>query len=82
MTPQDRTAVLVQQYGECCALKTAALIISKSPRTIRRMIEDGRLSAACEGTMVDVRSIAAYVMAPALANYAVNRCRQRRGACK
>ncbi len=39
----------------------AARIISCSPTTITAMLEDGRLKSACEGTRVDVRSLADYI---------------------
>lgn len=78
MTPQERTVSLVERYGECCKYKTAATIINKSERTIKRMLEDGRLTGACQGSMVDMYSIASYLLNPKQADFQANRCRQRR----
>lgn len=55
---------LVDKYGEVCNKTRAAKILSKTTNTINAMIRDGRLNAACGGTMVDVRSIARYIAAP------------------
>lgn len=60
----DRTKMMVMVYGEVCKRAVAARILGCAPSTVNRMIEDGRLDAACEGTMVDVRSIARYIAAP------------------
>lgn len=64
MTLQERELILTSQYGEVCSKATAAKILSKSLTTIKAMLQDGRLDDACEGTSVDVRSIARYIMAP------------------
>lgn len=61
----ERAELMVRCYGEVCKRSEAARILSKNPRTITAMLEDGRLQAACEGTRVDVRSIARYIAAPA-----------------
>lgn len=68
MTLQERTADMVARYGEVVKMSTAARIIDRDARSIRRMLDDGRLDAACGGTMVDVRSIARYICQPALEN--------------
>ena len=68
MTQQERTADMVARYGEAVKLTTAGHIIDRDRTTIKRMIADGRLDAACGGTMVDVYSIARYICAPALEN--------------
>lgn len=60
----DRLNDMLERYGECCIKTVAAKILGRSPRTITTMLEDGRLEYACGGTMVDVRSIAAYIMRP------------------
>ena len=60
----EREALMVEAYGEVCTKAQAARILKKCPQTILAMMEDGRLEAACEGTMVDVRSIARYIAAP------------------
>jgi len=61
---KERTELMVQVYGEVCKKAVAARILGRAPSTIGQMIEDGRLDDACEGTMVDVRSIARYIAAP------------------
>lgn len=59
--PVDRHRVMVDRLGEACTKTTAAREIETSVRTINNMIEDGRILAACEGTRVDVRSLADYI---------------------
>ena len=61
----ERTAILINQYGECCTKAAAAKILGVGKSTIYRMIEDGRIKDACAGTKVDVRSIGAYLAKPA-----------------
>lgn len=56
---------MLARYGEVCNKTVAARILGRSPNTIKAMIADGRLEAACAGTMVDVRSIARYICRPA-----------------
>lgn len=58
------TTLYVQSYGEVCTKAQAARILSVDARTISRMIDDGRLSDACAGKRVSVRSIARFVCAP------------------
>lgn len=60
----ERMRDMVEMHGEVCTMVQAAKIVSRSDETIRRMIADGRLKSACEGTMVDVRSIAEYIERP------------------
>ena len=60
----ERMRDMIEMHGEVCTMTQAAKIVSRSDETIRRMIQDGRLRAACEGTMVDVRSIAEYIERP------------------
>ena len=64
MTLQERTDTMVDRYGEVCTKKDAGRILNRDPRSICRMINDGRLDSACAGNMVDVRSIARYISAP------------------
>lgn len=59
-----RAESMVRMYGEVCSKRQAARILHKCAATITTMIEDGRLDGACEGTKVDVRSIARYIAAP------------------
>ena len=72
----DRLDDMLERYGECCTQARAAQILSKSPRTIYRMLEDGRLRRI--GTDVDVRSIAEYLENPKDANFAARRRVRRR----
>lgn len=55
---------MLERYGEVCTRTVAARILGRSARTITTMLADGRLSTACGGEMVDVRSIAAYICQP------------------
>lgn len=64
MTSEEREAVMVLMYGEVCTKTAATRILGRSAKTVNRMLEDGRLEPACEGTRVDVRSIARYIEAP------------------
>ena len=75
MMANDRLDDMLRRYGEVCTKATAARILGCSTGKIKAMLADGRLSAACAGTMVDVRSIAAYITAPAEAEFDA---RQRR----
>lgn len=61
----EREELMVRAYGEVCKRAEAARILDRNVQTINAMISDGRLSDACEGTRVDVRSIARYIAAPA-----------------
>lgn len=61
IVPVDRHKAMVEKYGEACSKATAAKIIECSAPSITRMLEDGRLLTACEGTRVDVRSLADYI---------------------
>lgn len=60
-TPIDRHRAMVERLGEACTRTTAAHEIECSVTTINRMVEDGRISTACEGTKIDVRSLADYI---------------------
>lgn len=60
----ERMRDMVERYGEACTQAMAAQIINRSRESIRRMLLDGRISTACEGSMVDVRSLAAYIERP------------------
>lgn len=71
----ERTREMVSMHGEVCKRTVAAHILGCSTGKIKAMLQDGRLSTACAGDMVDVRSIAAYIMAPAQAD---ELARQRR----
>ena len=59
----NRLDDMLSRYGEVCSQKTAALILSVTPRTISRMMDDGRLRRV--GMHVDVRSICRYIENPA-----------------
>jgi len=69
MTPEARADLLTERHGEVCTRTVAAKILGRSPQTINAMLRDGRLDAACGGTMVDVRSIARYIHQPAEADF-------------
>lgn len=73
--PNERATLMVEAYGEVCTRATAGRILSRSAQSVNHMLADGRLEAACEGSMVDVRSIARYIAAPKQADEAA---RQRR----
>ena len=64
MSQLEREQLLVAQHGEVTTITNAAKILSRARNTIMAMLADGRLDRACEGTMVDVRSIARYITAP------------------
>ena len=51
----ERLNDMLDRYGEVCPQKKAAQILSVTPRTIARMMDDGRLRRV--GMHVDVRSI-------------------------
>ena len=61
---KERTELMVAAYGEVCTRAQAGRILHRGPGAIGSMLKDGRLDAACEGEMVDVRSIARYITAP------------------
>lgn len=69
MTLQERTDMMVDRYGEVCTKAQAARILGRSRKTVPGMIADGRIESACAGTMVDVRSIAAFIHQPEQANF-------------
>ena len=58
---------MLERYGELCTQQVAAKILSVVPRTVARMMEEGRLRRV--GRRVDVRSIAAYIENPEQANF-------------
>ena len=60
----DRLTDMLERYGEVCTRVAAARILGCSTGKIKSMLHDGRLETACGGTMVDVRSIAAYITQP------------------
>ena len=50
---------MLERYGEVCTQKEAARLLNVQPRSIHRMMEQGRLRRV--GHRVDVRSIAEYI---------------------
>lgn len=58
----DRLNDMLERYGEICTQKKAAQILSVTPRTIARMMDDGRLRRVAMS--VDVRSICHYIENP------------------
>lgn len=75
MTQREREELLVAQHGEVTTITNAGRILTRARSTIMEMLKDGRLDYACEGTRVDVRSIARYIMSPRSEDFAA---RQRR----
>jgi len=61
-TVSPRMADMVTRYGELCTHERAALILGVASRTIRAMVQDGRLRRV--GKRVDVRSICEYIENP------------------
>ena len=55
----DRLNDMLNRYGEICTQKEAARILNVQPRSIHRMMEQGRLRRV--GHRVDVRSIAEFI---------------------
>ena len=55
----ERMNDMLERYGEICTQKEAARLLSVQPRSIHRMMEQGRLRRV--GHRVDVRSIAEYI---------------------
>ena len=55
----DRLNDMLKRYGEICSQKEAARILSVQPRSIHRMMEQGRLRRV--GHRVDVRSIVEFI---------------------
>lgn len=69
MTQQERETLLTAQHGEVTTVTNAARILSRARNTVLEMLRDGRLDYACGGSMVDVRSIARYIMSPKLEDH-------------
>lgn len=82
MAYEERAELMVKAYGEVCKKADAARILDRNIATITAMLKDGRLDAACEGTRVDVRSIARYISAPAKIEEEgrINRIKMRHGS--
>lgn len=66
---------MLERYGEVCTQKTAAQILNVVPRTIARMMEEGRLRRV--DRRVDVRSICEYIENPRKANFEAKARRDR-----
>lgn len=60
-----RAESMASIYGECCSKERAAELLNCSHRTITQYVYDGKLKTCCEGKKIDVRSIAAFLEAPA-----------------
>ena len=69
MTIQERAEAMIERYGEVVSFTQAGKILNRNAKTIRVMLDDGRLISACEGTRVDVYSIAAYICEPGKLNH-------------
>lgn len=68
---------MLARYGEAVTRIRAGEILGRSRSTIAVMIKDGRLSECCAGTMISVRSIAAYLDQPRRADYVARLTRRR-----
>lgn len=79
MDQREREELLTAQHGEVTTVTNAARILSRARNTVLEMLKDGRLDYACAGSMVDVRSIARYIMAPKMEDH---KARQRRSGHK
>lgn len=81
MTATERGNEMAKMYGEVCSKAEAARILRCGKKRIESMLSDGRLDAACEGSRVDVRSIARYIMQPRQEDEAarIRRLKLRRG---
>ena len=55
----NRLDDMLMRYGEVCTQKQAGMILNVVPRTIARMMKEGRLRRVATG--VDVRSIYEYI---------------------
>lgn len=64
----NRLTDMLDRYGEVCTQKAAGKILNVVPRTIARMMDEGRLRRVGRG--VDVRSICEYIENPRKANFA------------
>ncbi|MGJ4851908.1 hypothetical protein ACH6CV_16850 [Bacillota bacterium Meth-B3] len=80
METNERARLMIEAYGEAVTRAMAGRIINRSPTTIANMLADGRLDAACEGTRVDVYSLARYICTPK-ANDFEARTRKRYPSC-
>ena len=63
----NRLNDMLERYGEVCTQKAAGKILNVVPRTISRMMVEGRLRRVGRG--VDVRSIFEYIENPRQANF-------------
>ena len=63
----NRLSDMLERYGEVCSQKQAARLLNVVPRTISRMMDEGRLRRVARG--VDVRSICEYIENPKKANF-------------
>ena len=64
---KNRLDDMLERYGELCTQQVAAKILGVVPRTIARMMQEGRLRRV--GKKVDVRSIVAYIENPEQMNF-------------
>lgn len=75
----NRLNDMLERYGEVCTQKVAAQLLNVVPRTISRMMDEGRLRRV--DRRVDVRSICEYIENPKKANFTAraNNTRPRTG---
>ena len=74
----ERLNDMLARYGELCPQKKTAQILSVSPRTIARMMDDGRLRRV--GMHVDVRSICDYIENPKQMDFSAHIRKKRQTA--
>ena len=58
-----RAESMANMYGEACTKAKAAELISCSVRSVTNLVNAGKIRACCDGTKIDVRSIAEYIEA-------------------
>ena len=73
---------MVRLYGEVCTKAQAGRILNCTSQTVSNMLKDGRLSYACRGQRVDVRSIARYIEEPSKADLIARLKKKRGGKCE
>ncbi|MEG1814147.1 MAG: hypothetical protein RR337_12725 [Clostridia bacterium] len=56
--------IMIRAYGATVAFSEAGRIAGKNAATIKRMAEDGRITAVCEGARIDTTSLVRYMCAP------------------
>ena len=76
----NRLCRMIAMYGEACTKTVAARIVGCNTATICEMIRDGRINSACEGSKVDVASLAGYIDRKPMADHEARMRRKGRTA--